>query len=418
MTPQDLAQLISTAVQQALAAQPVPAIDAVDMPHYQWIGVPRPHNKKWRVYFREAGDSKRYRDFTTENEAIQWRGSQRILAGGHPIGDELSRYLESKSAAASTLTTIRYRIESVIQDRQRIPVEAFPWAKAWADHVANSSSDTQIGTLSALRGFVKHLRQDKILRTDPLSEIRPSGRKKRGKTQGRVDEARRLVAACISAGDPAALALVTALTLGTRPGEVCNLRCRDLDANGSILWVDGEKSDAARRAANVPPELSRLLRPLAADQPRDAFLFRWTVQRTRTALDVLKARRDFLNRRLAQLCADVSIDRLTAHSLRGMHASFARARGATAADVVAMLGHRSYTTTERHYIAPGVDETRDAETVRGLLFPAVPHAVPSGTAEPSTPATPAKPAILCEDRESNPNTVSGASTSSSSQRWN
>ncbi len=93
-----------------------------------------------------------------------------------------------------------------------------------------------------------------------------------------------------------------------------------------------------------------------------------------------KARRDFLNRRPVQLCMAAGLPKLTAHALRGMHSSFSRVRGATAADVVAMLGHRSYSTTQRHYLAPGVDEARAARDVRGLLLSVpVPALEASGT---------------------------------------
>lgn len=389
------------------------------MPHYHWIGVPKPHNKKWRVYYREAGDVKRYRDFATESEAIQWRSVQPLLNGGHPIGSELTRYLDSLDGtrAKSTLTTLRYRLEAVVLNRTNLPVESFPWVKAWAEHVAPSATDTQVGTLSALRGFVRWLRTQRLLRSDPTEAIQPTGRKRRRKPQGRVDEARKLVEAALTAGDPAALAIVTALTFGTRPGEVVGLRVRDLDAGGTILWVEGEKTEASRRAADVPPELRPMLRRLAKDRAPSEFLFPFTGQRIRQALDPMKARRDFLNRRLTQLCQQAGLDRLTAHSLRGMHTSFARARGATAADVVAMLGHRSYTTTRRHYVAPGVDESQAARAVQSLIF-AVPPAESSGTGEPDALSTPANYAESCEDRDSNPNSLSAASTSSLSRRWN
>jgi integrase len=413
-----LEALITEAVKRALAEQPSPVVEAADMPHFHWIGTPKPHNKKWRIYYREAGDSKRYKDFPTEAEANQWRAGQPLLNGGHPIGLALADYLASRTGAASTLTTLRYRIESVIQDRTNIPAEAFPWVKAWKANVAASATDTQVGTLSALRGFVKWLRAERILRTDPTEQIQITGRKKRGKRQGRVDEAKKLVQAALAAGDPAALALVTALTFGTRPGEVVNLRCRDLDASGSILWIEGEKTGAAKRSAVVPEEMRQLLQACAAGRKRDDFLFTWSSMRKRSAVDIGKARRDSLNRRLSQLCADVGLERLTAHSLRGMHTSFARAHGATAADVIAMIGHDSYATTRRHYVAPGVDEARADRAVAGLLFSAVPHAEPTGTAADLETPEPCNYPESCEDRDSNPNRISPASTSSLSRRWN
>jgi integrase len=395
LSPAELKDVIAAAVAQALAAHSATAVD-VDrladnrraddagssaeqeehmITYYRWVGQPKPHNKKFRVYFRPAGGEKEYRDFPDENEAAAWATSQEkyVLADGHPIGDELDTYLKSRvDLAPSTVETLRYRLGSVVQGRRHIPAEAFPWGRAWNQYVARTATDTQAGVFSALGGFTEHLRKAGIIRGNVLKDIQVKGRKKRGKVQGRIDEARRLVEAAIKAGDPAALAIVVALSFGTRPGEVVDLRCRDVDAGGTVLWVDGTKTEAAKRAANVPPELRRILLNLVAGRSGDALLFIFEAERRRKSKNPTKARRDFLNRRLAQLCREAGIPRLTAHSLRGMHASFARRNGATAADVVAMLGHRSYSTTSRHYIAPGVDEARNDQAVQDLVLGAVP----------------------------------------------
>lgn len=42
----------------------------------------------------------------------------------------------------------------------------------------------------------------------------------------------------LAVGDPAALTVVVRILLGSAPGKMVELRCRDVDANGSILWID------------------------------------------------------------------------------------------------------------------------------------------------------------------------------------
>jgi integrase len=409
LSPARLQELVAAGVRMALAAQNDNAV-AIDqfadnrraedagssheteepmITYYKWVGQPKPHNRKFRVYFRPAGDDKKHRDFANLTEALAWAEAQKrfVLKDGHPISEELDKYLQARTGEveASTIETLRYRLAAVIKDRKHVPAEAFPWAKAWNEHIAHTAKDTQVGVLAALRGFTEHLRKQGMVRGDVLRHIEvKKGKKKRGKVQGRVDEARKLVEVALAAGDPAAVAVVVALSFGTRPGEVVDMKVRDVDAGAAILWVDGTKTDAAKRAANVPPALQPILLKQADGRTGDSLLFLFEAQRKRAAKNPTKARRDFLNRRLAQLCKAAGLPRLTAHALRGMHSSFARERGATAADVVAMLGHRSYATTARHYLAPGVDEARAARDVQGLVF-GVPVPMPNdpgtGTAE-------------------------------------
>jgi hypothetical protein len=81
-----------------------------------------------------------------------------VLQDGHPIGDALDRYLESRTdLQPGTLTTLRHRLGAFIDGRRHLPVEGFPWAKAWGP-LTTTAKDTQLGVLSALRGFVAHLK--------------------------------------------------------------------------------------------------------------------------------------------------------------------------------------------------------------------------------------------------------------------
>ncbi len=79
--------------------------------YYKWVGQPKPHHRKFRAYYRPAGDTKSHRDFATEEDAQRWADSERrhIIVGGHPIGVEVDRYLLARTTEveASTIETLR-----------------------------------------------------------------------------------------------------------------------------------------------------------------------------------------------------------------------------------------------------------------------------------------------------------------------
>jgi integrase len=338
--------------------------------HYKWVSKPAPHKKRHRVWYREAGGRKGYRDFVSIEEATTWGDGERryVLVGGHPVGEALTAYLDRRTdLAASTVTTLRHRLAAFLEGREQIAAEAFPWKQAWAA-VATASADTQAGTLSALRGFVADLKDHGLVKGDVLAGLKVRGRKGRGKPQARIDEARRLIEKATADGDPAALAVVVALVFGLRAGEVVGLCCRDVDADASVLWIDGNKTAAAKRASEVPAELRPMLRGLIRDQQGTALLFRLAPQRVRVAKDPVKARKDHVTRRLRQLCAAVGIPRLVLHSLRGMHASFSREVGQTAHAVAAALGHTSTTVQSRHYLRPGLEAGVNATATQRRLL--------------------------------------------------
>jgi integrase len=217
--------------------------------------------------------------------------------------------------------------------------------------------------------------------------------------QARIDEARRLITAALQAGDPAALAVVTALVFGLRVGEVVGLCCRDLDADASVLWIEGTKTAAARRASEVPGELRPVLRGLTRGQAGEGLLFRFEPQRVRKAKDPEKARKDVVTRRLQQLCKQVGIPRLVMHSLRGMHASFSREVGQTAHAVAAALGHTSTAVQSRHYLRPGLEAEVTTTKAQRRLLGVVDQSEASNPSNPTekdqTPET-TKPSAFAE----------------------
>jgi len=130
---------------------------------YRWISSkPYPHHDRWRVWFKTLDGQRSYQTFDTLADAHSFvtTGARRTLrGGGHPVADLLDRYLESRAdLKASTIRTLRFRLGALFQQRRAMPVEVFPWAKAWNQHVAVQSVDSQHGVVGALRGFLSYCR--------------------------------------------------------------------------------------------------------------------------------------------------------------------------------------------------------------------------------------------------------------------
>jgi integrase len=236
---------------------------------------------------------------------------------------------------------------------------------AWARIVESQSVDTQHGILSAARGFFSWCVSEHLIKKEPTTGVKVEGRKATGKEQLRLDEARRFIATCLKHSPaPGPTAAVAALLMGARASELVNRKVRDLDNEGSVLWITGElKTKKARRVLKVPelfrPHLLRLAQGKAPTDPLFGDL-------TRYGLDYwVKA-----------MCREAKVPVVCTHSLRGLHATLAVEAGATPDLVTASLGHESFAISARHYVAAGaIDNAHQAAAVRALTsgnFPVIP----------------------------------------------
>lgn len=398
------------------------------MIYYKWLGNPTRHHAKFRIYYCESSGDRGFKSFSSEAEALGWKDDQsrHVNPTGHPIGPEIEIYLESsKKLEESSKTTLRYRLKALVKDREAIPVESFPWEKAWKQHIAPMAAATQIGVLAAVNGFVASLKEKGTVKSAaPLKGLKVEGRKSRGKKQVRIDEATKLVQKASESNDPESLAVVVTLMFGLRVGETVRLTVRDVDARGTILWVDGTKNSGSKRRAEIPPSLRPALVALTKGRPGDDLLFVLEGRRARRCKDVHKARKDLVTRRLRALCKAVGLPILTPQSLRGMHATFSREAGQTAQSVATALGHNNVTTQRRHYLRPGVEVEVSAKVLQDLLATNAPvtdssqvsNRGPSPAAANDTALTDSvakSESSECEEGELNSYGHASASTSSS-----
>lgn len=229
--------------------------------------------------------------------------------------------------------------------------------------------DTHRAYLADARSFGVWAAESKLLRENPLATIKGLGRRSHGKPQLRHDEARRLVELCMrrATEDDGALAVLVALLMGLRAGEVVSRTVRDLDDGGRILWVDATdewtpKTTASRRRVEVPAALQPLLLARTRDKLPAARLF---VSQRGNGRD-----RCWVRKETHRLCLLAGVPVVCAHSLRGFHATAAVAAGTSPHIVAAALGHESASITLTSYAAPdslaGANQRR---AVAALLMP-------------------------------------------------
>jgi integrase len=345
-------------------------------PMYVWVATtPEPHRKKFRVAVKTLDGKQARHSFESEEAArefIRKASRKKLPGGGTKMEKAIEEYVASRTdLKPSTIETIRFRLAAVTRERTHVPIEVFPWETAWKERVAVQATDSQHGTKSVLAGLFAWAVKQGILRKPPeLPEV--TGQKRRGKNQLRIDEAKKMVALALGQRDPLALAVVTMLYTGMRPGEAMALRVRDLDDGATVLWVAAEdgKTAAARRMVEVnPPALGTLLAELAEGRPGTEYLFPFESKKKRCK-GPIRSRTHALYRRLRRLCTEAGVPVVVPHSMRGLHSTIAVERGATGKLVAAAIGHTSFERiTVPHYLAPGTAERAQARRVYKALAP-------------------------------------------------
>jgi integrase len=149
------------------------------------------------------------------------------------------------------------------------------------------------------------------LSASPAEGLKGVGRRRRGKPQLRVDQALRwdgvAFELAVRGGDdcPGALAALLTLYCSLRAGEVMGLQVRDLDAGGTMLWVREAKTEAGRRAVEVPQHLQYLLVSHAGRRPGFELLFG-------------DHHRAWVWHQVARICRLADVPRVGPHSMRGL----------------------------------------------------------------------------------------------------
>jgi integrase len=285
------------------------------------------------------------------------------------VAQAIEQYCESRGDLKSTsCATLRYRLEALIEGFRESPIQVFPAVTAWKRVVNENAVDTLHGIRSAGTGFFEWCVRQSYIKKNPFTGIEITGKKKRGKAQLRLDEARAFLERALvvangeriskrrgSQQEVGVLGAAIALLLGLRNGEVTACQVRDLDDGGRVLWITASKTEAGIRRVEVPDVLRPTLLKLAEGRNGTEQLFSgltgngmryWT----------------------KELCKDLALPLITPHGLRGTHATASMRPHANPHEVAAALGHASFAVTKRHYAQPAaVADARQQAAAEALL---------------------------------------------------
>ena len=328
---------------------------------------PYKNGKTWRVILVE-GDRKTNKVFATLEEAqavVETISASLVDSARMQIDAAIAEFLTHKRRVGLKPVSLR-----VWQDRLKYlpqtvavsdiaPRQAQELYDRWTEQLAPT---THHHLLRGVREFFAWIVERDYLSENPFRAVKAIGKSKAGKRQLRVDEARTLIAYLLDqaeAGESVCLGLLLQLMMGLRSSEVRKLKARDVDNGGALLCVamgdEGGKTDNASRPLEVDdPKLQALLvhqrQGLRPDQ--SLFSMAWN---------------SVLWKRLRRICDDLELPRVCPHSLRGLCATLAISRGATAGAVAKALGHGNEAVTLRHYIAPGSVQAASIRRVSALL---------------------------------------------------
>jgi integrase len=320
---------------------------------------PYRHHDRWRIKIVERSTGKvTHESFSTEDEArAAARTMRRRLTweSGTSAAEALEayeRYLVVKGNKPRTVLTSMYRLRRFFAGVAKLAlVGVTPTAgqklyddftQAKTKNGKTMSVDSARNTLAEAKTFLGWAVTRRWARTNALAAVKGVGKRRRGKPQLTVDEARKWMAVGMEMAEieDGAVAALMALLMGMRVSEIADRIVRNLDDDGRLIWITDAKTQAGIRRLQVPRQLQPLLKRVAANkQPGDR-------------LFGPKASRYTVLRYVRRICRAAGVPVVPPHGLRGTHASLAMTAGATGDLVAAALGHESFTTTERHYARP------------------------------------------------------------------
>jgi len=230
------------------------------------------------------------------------------------------------------------------------------------------SASTHRGNLSQAKTFLAWCVDRGWLRSNPLDKVKPIGKKNHGKPQLTINEARLLYGFCLREAerDDGALAVLLALAMGMRAGEIVSRTVRDLDDGGRLLRVLPNKD------LGFLPKTSRSNRAVPVPQVLQPLLLARTRHKLPGALLLVAEGggahwRDWVSEQTHRLCSLAGVPKVCAHSLRGVASTAAVEAGVAVEAVASLLGHESPSMTRRSYIAPGTLERSQHDRTQRVL---------------------------------------------------
>ena len=330
---------------------------------------------KYRLKISENGETRSI-CFRTYEEAELAKArlrddiaSQQVYTIGEAISQFCAHLAETRGIKAESVAWTAAQLEWLPENASLASINQEKAEKLYKELTVtpNPRTDkllataTHHGRLGLARRLYEFAIKQDMCRNNPFASVTPIGRKRVGKPQLRIDEARRFEQKAIElaqAGDAAALGALLMLHLGLRQGEVAARIARDVDDEGRVLWVPSGKTKNARRRLKVPEVLRPLLLRQVEITPPGALLFYKGEKVPPT---------NYFWSQVRRLCHLADVPAVCPHSLRGLHATLALEGGATADAVARALGHGSFSMTARHYASESSVDNAKATKVSSLL---------------------------------------------------
>ncbi len=326
---------------------------------------PYRHRNGYRIVEVAADGTRCRRFFATKGEAIIYRDEYNAAAAtiGITIAGALEQYerhyLVTKGNKLNSWIETKRRILALLGEDQEL--EAISPRRAtelYAKYAASGLAvNSHRGALVDVKTFLGWCSIKGYCAVNPFADVKGVGKKRQGKDQLRRDEARewlRVAYAMACSGDERALLAMLTLLLGMRASEILQRQVRDVDDAGTVLVIPSSKTAAGRRILQIPAPLQHLLRALVKDRKGDELLFG---QHTR----------QYVNTWVQKICILAGVRVVTAHGMRGLHASLAVEEGTTPHVVTRAMGHESFTVTAAHYATAQAIATAHHKRVAGTF---------------------------------------------------
>lgn len=305
----------------------------------------------WRVVVVPLEGERTSEVCESEADALQLLADLRAELGAKDatVSEAIDEYLAWKADPArdrplkpGSVVTLRFRLKGMFEpEYDRLVGDITPRVgQALYDQLRAKTRqrvDTHRNTLAAGKAFLAWCAARGYAGGNALAGVVGVGERAQGKEQLRVDEARAFMTLAVKLakeGDLGALAAVTLLVVGIRAGECAAIVARDIDDGGRVLVIPKSKTKAGVRRMVMPRWLGRLLK--AAADPETGAVF--------PGRD-----RHWVHYHGRRICRLADVPEVTAHGLRGTHATLAIDGGASADVVAATLGHTNVRITQRHY---------------------------------------------------------------------
>jgi integrase len=238
-----------------------------------------------------------------------------------------------------------------------------------AKKVSPGTSKLWLANASTWAEWCMHSRR-RWLRVNPFAAVEPIGAAADHRSEHlRIDEARKYRDKAVQlarAGDHTATAALLPLLCGLIPSEIIQIRARDIDDNGAVLWVAGKRLKTKNRLRALAvdyAELRALLVAAANGKAPDDLVFAST---RREGAAVTRQYITIVIQRVGE-AAGVPVNALM---LRRTFFTLNARRGSSLDELAFSGGHGAdgkAKTAQRYYVAPGAVQSGAAKRVASVL---------------------------------------------------